>query len=270
VKEKQSAAYNGKTAGVPLVTEVQWLTCTDPNSMLEFLRGRATERKLRLFAVACCRHISHIIDAQGHRAIAVAEQQADGECGVVKTLWTTIRTQVNLVLTFNVARPPQDHPAAALAAASLLGCDVMAVSHACAVAAFEVDAKDAKLRFGPAWLAAKDEADRALARATYDTRVAAARESAPILERQANALRDIFGNPFCAVTMEPSWLAASSGTIVNLAKAIYDERAFDRMPILADALEDAGCTDQDVLLHCRSGGDHVRGCWVVDLLTGKG
>jgi len=47
-------------------------------------------------------------------------------------------------------------------------------------------------------------------------------------------------------------------------KAIYDDRAFDRLPILADALEEAGCEDQDILGHCRSGGEHVRGCWVVD------
>jgi hypothetical protein len=57
--------------------------------------------------------------------------------------------------------------------------------------------------------------------------------------------------------------------VVKVAQAIYDERAFDRMSILADALEEAGCTDQDILAHCRSGGDHVRGCWVVDLVLGK-
>jgi hypothetical protein len=55
----------------------------------------------------------------------------------------------------------------------------------------------------------------------------------------------------------------------KLAQAIYDEQAFDRLPILADALEEAGCTDADILNHCRSGGEHVRGCWVVDLVLGK-
>ena len=57
--------------------------------------------------------------------------------------------------------------------------------------------------------------------------------------------------------------------MVQIAQAIYDDRAFDRMPILADALEDAGCTDRAILDHCRSEGPHVRGCWVVDLLLGK-
>jgi hypothetical protein len=55
-----------------------------------------------------------------------------------------------------------------------------------------------------------------------------------------------------------------------LAQAIDDERAFDRLPILADALEDAGCTDADLLNHCRGPGLHVMGCWVVDMLLGKG
>jgi hypothetical protein len=83
---------------------------------------------------------------------------------------------------------------------------------------------------------------------------------------QPEILRCIFGNPFRPVTADPFWLASNNGTVVKLAQAIYDERTFDRMPILADALEDAGCTNADILVHCRGGGEHARGCWVVDLL----
>jgi hypothetical protein len=83
---------------------------------------------------------------------------------------------------------------------------------------------------------------------------------------QANLLHEVIGNPFRPVTLDPSWLAA---TVQNLAAAIYEERAFDRLPILADALEDAGCGNQDILGHCRSGGEHMRGCWVLDLLLQK-
>ena len=73
-------------------------------------------------------------------------------------------------------------------------------------------------------------------------------------------------NPFRPVTADPRWLTA---TAVALAQAIYEDRAFDRMPILADALEEAGCDDADVLTHLRGDGPHARGCWAVDLVLGK-
>lgn len=82
----------------------------------------------------------------------------------------------------------------------------------------------------------------------------------------AKLIRDIFGNPFRPVAADPSWLLPK---MVGLAQGIYGERAFDRMPILADALEKAGCADADILGHCRRPDEHVRGCWVVDLLLGK-
>jgi hypothetical protein len=76
----------------------------------------------------------------------------------------------------------------------------------------------------------------------------------------------LFGNPFRPVAVEPDWLTS---TVVALARGIYEERAFDRLPILADALQDAGCEHPDILTHCRGDGPHVRGCWIVDLLLGK-
>jgi len=79
-------------------------------------------------------------------------------------------------------------------------------------------------------------------------------------------LRDIFGNPFRPVTLDPRWLTPD---VVEIAKAIYEDRAFDRMPILSDALMDAGCDNEDIINHCRGDGPHVRGCWVVDLILGK-
>jgi hypothetical protein len=83
-------------------------------------------------------------------------------------------------------------------------------------------------------------------------------------------LRCIFGAiPFRPVALDPAYLTRDGGTIPRLAQAIYDDRAFDRLPILADALEEAGCTNADILDHCRQPGPHVLGCWVVDLLLGK-
>jgi hypothetical protein len=69
--------------------------------------------------------------------------------------------------------------------------------------------------------------------------------------------------------VDPAWLAWNGGTVVKLAEAIYAGRAFDRMPILADALEEAGCADANFLDHCREPGPHALGCWIVDLLLGK-
>ncbi len=82
-------------------------------------------------------------------------------------------------------------------------------------------------------------------------------------------LRDIFGNPFRPVALDSSLLAWNDGTVRKMALVTYDERAFDRLPLLADALEDAGCSEAEILAHCRGPGPHVRGCWVVDLLLGK-
>jgi hypothetical protein len=82
----------------------------------------------------------------------------------------------------------------------------------------------------------------------------------------ANLLRDIFGNPFRPATLDPAW---RTPTVVALAGQMYESRDFTAMPILADALQDAGCDNEDVLDHCRGPGPHVRGCWVVDLVLGK-
>ena len=83
-------------------------------------------------------------------------------------------------------------------------------------------------------------------------------------------LRDIFGNPFRPPPPLPAVvLAWNDGTVPRIAEGIYAERAFDPLPILSDALIDAGCEDEALLAHCREPGPHVRGCWAVDLILGK-
>jgi hypothetical protein len=89
------------------------------------------------------------------------------------------------------------------------------------------------------------------------------------LKLEASLLRDIIGSPLRPVALDSPWLAWNDGAIRKVAQAIYDGRAFDHLPLLADALEDGGCTDASILSHCRKPGLHVRGCWVVDLLLGK-
>jgi hypothetical protein len=103
--------------------------------------------------------------------------------------------------------------------------------------------------------------------ATLGTWTSYWRLESPERAAQANALRDILGSPFRAVTLQLNWLTSD---VRLLAHAIYEEHTFDVLPILADALEEAGCTNQDVLSHCRGPGPHVRGCWVVDQILGKG
>lgn len=85
-------------------------------------------------------------------------------------------------------------------------------------------------------------------------------------QRTIRLFNDIFGNPFRPITFDPRW---RSSAVFDLSESIYEERAFDRIPILADALMDAGCANDDIIQHCRGPGPHVKGCWVVDLILGK-
>jgi hypothetical protein len=126
-------------------------------------------------------------------------------------------------------------------------------------------------------LPAQAELRRALQRARLAAHDACKGESVPGTEyatglrgptpeqrrQQAALVRDIFGNPFRPVEFDPRWRTAD---VMGLARAIYEDRAFDRLPLLADALMDAGCADEQVTGHCRAAGPHVRGCWVVDLV----
>jgi hypothetical protein len=86
---------------------------------------------------------------------------------------------------------------------------------------------------------------------------------------QCQLLRCIFGNPFRPVAIDPAWLTWNDATVRRIAIAINDEQAFERLPILADALEDAGCAEPAVLDHLRGPGPHARGCFVVELLTSR-
>src|SRR5262249_7898655 len=86
---------------------------------------------------------------------------------------------------------------------------------------------------------------------------------------QADLLHDLVGNPFRPVALDPVWLAANDSRVKRLAQGIYDTRDFSAMPILADALEDAGCADAALLGHLRGPGPHVHGCWALDAILGK-
>jgi hypothetical protein len=229
------------------MTEQEWLTCTDPTPMLELLRGKPSERKLRLFAVACCRRIWHLlIDKRSREAVEVAERYADGRA-----------TDEELETASDVARAVWD---ADMERASTEGkwdrrSDLP--YYDASAAAYNVAIPLGWWGAAPAFVA------------PYET----ARDVSadPVREGSAQCilLRELFGNPFRPITLDLSWFSWNEGTILKLAQAIYDSRSFTDMPILADALEEAGCDNADILTHCRQSGEHLRGCWVVDLLLGK-
>jgi len=209
------------------MTESEWLTCTRPHGMLDFLESRkASGRKLRLFSGACCRRLERVfLDSACCQVIEVSDRFADGQAdeeelsragGVINTLGEeAVKTGYEEVLR---ALGSLGIPKAPLGFERVL---------------------------------------RAVRSREKESRC------------QCNLLRDVFGNPFRKTAINRAWLAWNDGTVRKLAQVIYDTRAFDRLPLLADALEDAGCTDADILSHCRQSGEHVRGCWVVDALLGK-
>jgi hypothetical protein len=82
-------------------------------------------------------------------------------------------------------------------------------------------------------------------------------------------VREIAGNPFRPVPLEPGWLSWNDCVILKLARAVYDGRTYDHLPILGDALEEAGCADAALLSHLRGPAPHVLGCHALDLLLGK-
>jgi hypothetical protein len=224
------------------MTETEWLTATEPKPMIDFLglslkrafievcsvigvyrqKQCKIERKFRLFACACMRHVWDRLDEPARMATEVAERQADDEAMFSEAIAAARRRRYR--------KPLVNEPSFTGACDSAHHCSRLA-------------------------------ARLFVAENLNDTR------RLVVAQHLATLMRDIFGNPFRPVTLNPSWLTS---TVLALATGIYDEKAFDRMPILADALQDADCDNEDILNHCRQPGEHVRGCWVVDLVLDRG
>jgi hypothetical protein len=218
------------------MTEAEWLACEDPILMLAVLRV-ASGRKLRLAACDFCRpFVNALTDERSRAAIACAERFADGGC-TDEERDRHFREARSAWKEWTKKTPADPKRHIALAAS------------------------DTTFRFG--WDAAEG-VQLDIGSHNTDTGMGWASDHA----RQARSLREIFGNPFRPVTFDPVWRTSD---VMLLARGIYEERAFDRMPILADALQDAGCDNTDVLNHCRDPhATHVRGCWALDLVLGKG
>lgn len=220
------------------MTESEWMACSDPTSMLDSLRGKASDRKLRLFACACCRLQWHLLaDGRSRRAVEIAEGYADG-------LVTELERENVAAEALSAASE------AAVARAGASERDTAALTAYAATAA---------------WYTVYYQANSA-ARTTCDAEAVDWYAANQIGMPHPDLIREVCGNPFRPVRLDPAWL---SSDVMALARTIYEERAFDRMPELADALEEAGCHDADTLGHCRQAGPHVRGCWVVDAILGR-
>jgi hypothetical protein len=209
------------------MTEQEWFACVDPQKMLEleFLEGKASGRKLRLFGCACCRQLWGLLREDCFRnAVEVAERFADGKA-----------SSRELAAAKKVS-------GAALERSGLAG---LTGPGYCAL--------------GSAWSCTRNPQTAAL----YPVWVFTGEAQ---LQWEVLLLRDIFGNPFRAVTLAAIWLTPS---VTALARSVYEDRDFDRLPILADALEEAGCDNGDILAHLRGPGPHALGCWALDSLLGK-
>ncbi len=257
------------------MTESEWLACRDPAPMLALLRNKASDRKLRLFACACCRRIWPFITDPGSQAIVeIAEQWADGFIDEPRILALDYDR-----LTDNCGGPEEPF-ATAFMVAGHVGYNLISPLHGfphgwgdfqCVqeTADGAVQARMSSYHSpndGIARHYQSEELIEAGQRRAIETENN--RNALQEMEQsaQCDLLRCIFGNPFAPVAADTAW---RNGTIQELAQAIYDTRDFSGMPILADALEDAGCTDAVLLAHCREPGEHVRGCWMLDLLLGK-
>jgi hypothetical protein len=235
------------------MTEEEWNGCNDPEQMLEFLRGKASDRKLRLFAVACCRRIWNLLpDEACRQAVEVAERFADGMCGEQEL-------QAATDAAYHSAEENENAIAGqSFAAQAGIYFARRAAAYAAIPSAHEAGVCAARRLHTAAVGAAGDPNTHRTARQAA---------SADVCQYRITLLRDIFGPPcFRPVDSDSSW---RTEIVTNLAQAIYSDKAFDRLPILADALEEAGCTNAELLSHCRGRGPHVRGCWALDLVLGK-
>jgi hypothetical protein len=246
------------------MTEAEWLACTDPEPMLEFLRRRISDRKMRLFAVACCHRVWPSFRHEEFRdAVQKAELFADGLADRNEMLEANEKCRA----VFVKLEGKENGPGAALAASSLPG-RPKAIWERIADALDDPwweDELDKGDRLGPAFVAARCAA-WAAAQLQGDPRVLDSPHTIAERREQTALIRCLFGNPFRGRPVSDAWLTRE---MKGFAEGIYAERAFDRMPLLADALEGSGCTNADMIEHCRLGREHARGCWVVDLLVGK-
>jgi hypothetical protein len=238
------------------MTEEQWLSASDPAPMLEFLRGNGSDRKMRLFAVACCRMVWDFMTHERSRnAVDVAERNADGLADEAEL--RPVRLAIEFTASplkaaaFLTAVPRFDRPSIlfryGIVDFTQLDKEMEAQVESICLSGFRFPAESAL----------------AVARRTWTV------DSPGVQRAQAALLRCIFGNPFRPVVFDTDVRRWNGGVVVALAQQMYESRDFSLAPLLADALEDGGATDAHLLEHLRGQGPHARGCFATDLVLDK-
>jgi hypothetical protein len=255
----------------PTLTEAEWVAGTNPLSLVQHLCNRARagrrprrDRKLRRYACACGRRVWDLLtDERSRAAVEMAERFAEGEADRneldrARSEAHRARDELQVAAMRSVVYGPAQAAVISAAAVSMRSCAGSAAMAAREAALFVTDA-----------LAAAAGEPRPVQMVGPDL------PSGP-LRQVCDLLRDVFSNPFRPVACDPSWLRWRGSTVVRLAQAAYEDRALPtgtlepaRLAVLADALEEAGCADAELLGHLRSPGPHLCGCWAVDLLLGR-
>jgi hypothetical protein len=250
------------------MTEAEWLGCDDPEKMLGFLEtsGKLSWRRGRLFGVAVCRRIWPLLaDQRCKKVVEVAELFADGRASEEERAEAVneasrVREDLEWGTSLDKETLPLYQAANAATFAGATEADFSQVLENVLLVSLVPEQVSS-------WAteAASSGGDKALA--GQQTQTKALWDE---LRSHCTLLRDIFGNPFRPPpAIDPAWLVWNDGTVKRLAEAIYEQRRFSDLPILADALEDAGCADAVLLEHLRGPEPHCRGCWAIDLLLGR-
>jgi hypothetical protein len=225
------------------MTEAEWFASVDALAMIAQLGPDRSDRKLRLLACQCLRALGEELPFRSHECVKYVEKYVDGllsrSDAFNRVMRRALEPDVPLLRWVPIHLiAPSAHEGAAEVVFWVCGRHHPEVTHD--------------------WqLFAQTQSPRQPHDSIID------------IESHAFAplLRDIFGNPFRPARFRPSW---RTGTATAIARQMYESRDFGAMPILADALQDAGCDCDDLLAHCRDPqGVHVRGCWAVDLVLGK-
>jgi hypothetical protein len=225
------------------MTEAEWMTSCNFPELLAVFRKNTGERKKFLFACACCRCVWHLLPDDCRRLVDTVERYADGLASASEL--------VSLMDGFD----PHEQNFQALAGGSQAAQAVSSLGWRWRFRRFAASYGDLMV----------DQVSRSAAEA-----LAKSVPWADARQAEAELLRDIVGIPFRPALPLPRFvLAWNDGTVFRIAQGTYEEWASGRLPILADALLDAGCDNEELIGHCRSAGPHVRGCWAVDLVLGK-